>query len=552
MSTISSKRPASSEIDDANSVDSSAAKRRKKDTNENSMPISGTASNTMNDRHPPVVIDLFENSQLSQVNCGYDDDCIIKCTTANAGSRRSNSPHSEVLSADSDSEDELSIASEKSSTNKSDPKWKCPGCTFENDSRVFACIMCKTTMCGTMQVPGVQVVDIERSCSSSRDGPYWSCKRCTFAQNSHTSSSCEMCGNSNGNYVPASTISDSLSTPTTPTRSSMPSTSTYTNSTSFSSAVVTPLTTLSTSATTSPIHSSHTAARASLFKNKSHSSSSPPVDKDVNDSNNYSVVQDNQNNDNNKWYDVFLNQCNITEGSNNNKYYRIQLLQEKKTTYSSSLTSTSTTTPTGQFYVWTKWGRVVGNSITGSDMKGPFSTEGEARSVFAKKYRSKTGNNWSAAAHEFTPKKKKYTKIDIHTDLMKMVDLKVFTGFGYSAMNQLFPLGVLSLQQMDVGLSILKKMKLKFENDERESTTCSSSSSSSSSATSSSDTRNCSVPESFAKLSSQFYTAIPHSFSIWTKPPIISTIEEINQCYKKCNDMIAEINRLERIYQCVE
>mgnify|MGYP003336774689 CR=1 FL=1 len=61
----------------------------------------------------------------------------------------------------------------------------------------------------------------------------------------------------------------------------------------------------------------------------SESAGSPPVDADIdkfhpsNPSSRFEVAKDDEHNE---WFDVVLNQCNIS--SNNNKYYRLQLLKE--------------------------------------------------------------------------------------------------------------------------------------------------------------------------------------------------------------------------------
>ena len=62
---------------------------------------------------------------------------------------------------------------------------------------------------------------------------------------------------------------------------------------------------------------------------------SPPVDVDIdkfhasNPSSSFTVAKDEEHDE---WCDVVLNLCDITGDSNNNKYYRLQLLEEVSTT----------------------------------------------------------------------------------------------------------------------------------------------------------------------------------------------------------------------------
>lgn len=87
-----------------------------------------------------------------------------------------------------------------------------------------------------------------------------------------------------------------------------------------------------------PIQSSPVKSAAVVTPIKADSSpgmikinSSPPVDTDIdkfhtsNPSSGFIVAKDEEHDD---WFDAVLNQCNITGGSNNNKYYRLQLLLE--------------------------------------------------------------------------------------------------------------------------------------------------------------------------------------------------------------------------------
>lgn len=88
-------------------------------------------------------------------------------------------------------------------------------------------------------------------------------------------------------------------------------------------------------------------------------------------------------------YDAMLNQTNA--GNNNNKFYRLQLLQG----------------PSGQYVTWSLWGR-IGDRASQKDL-GTGSLQ-QALSGFEKKFKEKTGYNWSdRSSAQQNPKAKKYT-----------------------------------------------------------------------------------------------------------------------------------------------
>ena len=255
----------------------------------------------------------------------------------------------------------------------------------------------------------------------------------------------------------------------------------------------------------------------------------PPVDQDIdlfskiNTSKSYNVVKD----ENGEWYDVVLNQCNITYGNNNNKYYRLQLIQHKISK---------------GFYVWMKWGRVGERPKANTkSLKGPFATEDKAFNIFAKKYTDKTGNWWGDA--EFVPCTNKYTRIEIDNnvevnddfktdhvkkeqieylpsdldvktkELIEVLFSKDMRDEALSTFNldlKRLPLGVPSQQQIEVGISVLNEIEDKINGG---------------------GSRRSS---SFDELSSKFYTAIPHSFGR-QRPPVIKTTASLQQRYDMCN-----------------
>ena len=66
----------------------------------------------------------------------------------------------------------------------------------------------------------------------------------------------------------------------------------------------------------------------------------------------------------------------------------------------------------GQFYVWTRWGRV--GEPGQNAMKGPFSMENAAKE-FNKKFSDKTKNKWEKRDN-FEPVPGKYTLIEMDDD----------------------------------------------------------------------------------------------------------------------------------------
>ncbi|KAI4216780.1 MAG: hypothetical protein LQ351_000729 [Letrouitia transgressa] len=89
-------------------------------------------------------------------------------------------------------------------------------------------------------------------------------------------------------------------------------------------------------------------------------------------------------------FDASLNQTNI--GGNNNKFYRLQLLQNEKS---------------DQYYTHTRWGRV--GEFGQVKVMGPQSLEGALKD-FDKKFKDKSGHKWEDRGE--SPKKGKYTFIE--------------------------------------------------------------------------------------------------------------------------------------------
>ena len=112
-------------------------------------------------------------------------------------------------------------------------------------------------------------------------------------------------------------------------------------------AAAAPVVTPPTSTPITPKKQAQKAAAIAASPTAAKKKGSHPVDVDVTEkgrrANDFTVVQNGEG----VWYDVVLNQCNITGSNNNNKYYRIQMLQE---------------VGGGSYYVWLKWGKCRGVS----------------------------------------------------------------------------------------------------------------------------------------------------------------------------------------------
>lgn len=259
-------------------------------------------------------------------------------------------------------------------------------------------------------------------------------------------------------------------------------------------------------------------------KPTSKPSSSHPVDPDISihgqSVHGFNVVEGEDGN----WYDIILNQCNIA--GNNNKYYRLQMLQEQACGR--------------QFFVFLKWGR-VGESAkkSASTWLGPFNSVEDAHRSFAKKYRDKSGN--ALDADPFVPKKNKYVPVEIDNDvevdgkpqacdgqtqcapsllhpktkdLVEVLFSEDMRNAALSTFNidlKKLPLGVPSEQQIQHGIEVLGEIEQKLDGED--------------------------VDDSFMDLSSRFYTTIPHSFGR-SRPPVIDTSESLQQRYDMCNILL--------------
>lgn len=231
-------------------------------------------------------------------------------------------------------------------------------------------------------------------------------------------------------------------------------------------------------------------------------------------------------------FDATLNQTNIMKGNNNNKYYRIQLLQHKKTK---------------RFLLWTRWGRVGEARSTQTKLQSCNGQEG-CEQAFEKKFSDKTGNLWDNRDN-FVPRKKKYEMLEMDYTTKKEEDVKplimslkskeenveylpsclpdetrdliemLFEEDVYiDALREFeidvnkMPLGALSTDQIQKGVAVLEELEqaLKASGNQR---------------------------AKLERLSSQFYTTIPRDFGR-TRPPVISNPDMLQKCYDMCNVLL--------------
>eukprot|EP00929_Paragymnodinium_shiwhaense_P092631 TRINITY_DN525_c0_g1_i1.p1 TRINITY_DN525_c0_g1~~TRINITY_DN525_c0_g1_i1.p1 ORF type:complete len:482 (+),score=112.04 TRINITY_DN525_c0_g1_i1:89-1534(+) len=164
-------------------------------------------------------------------------------------------------------------------------------------------------------------------------------------------------------------------------------------------------------------------------------------------------------------YTVTLNQTNIGGGANNNKFYKIQVLEGK-----------------GKFYTWNRWGRV---GDEGECKLTPCGTSFLACKEFCQKFRSKTGNDWRDRDN-FTPKVGKYKIVETEESRGKK------GGGGSDA-----PMGKLTEAQIAKGRKVLDKLAAVLKKPKPDKT-------------------------QVDALSGEFYTMIPHNFG-WKKPPPIDS-----------------------------
>ncbi|TLD14255.1 uncharacterized protein PgNI_02811 [Pyricularia grisea] len=216
-------------------------------------------------------------------------------------------------------------------------------------------------------------------------------------------------------------------------------------------------------------------------------------------------------------WDASLNQTNAS--NNNNKFYRLQVIRNAQ----------------GDFQTWTRWGRVGERGATATLGSG---TKESAISQFEKKFKDKSGLDWSNRMAP--PKPKKYTFIERSynqdsdeeeeetaeeeqkddkwvppeckleepvQDLMKLIFNQQYFDAAMSELNydsNKLPLGKLSKQTITRGFQALKDLSALLDD-------------SSIAATKYPD---MSVQEAIEHLSNTYYSVIPHAFGR-NSPPVI-------------------------------
>lgn len=215
----------------------------------------------------------------------------------------------------------------------------------------------------------------------------------------------------------------------------------------------------------------------------------------------------------NRPYDAMLNQTNV--GSNNNKYYLLQLLQDNS----------------GKYWTWFRWGRIGYTTNSNTTLK-PHTTITAAVAEFEKKFKDKTKNNWEER-DEFVKFSGKYdlvildysakkeedgddTKVEVKKEplsskldprLLSLIELISNVKAMESAVMEMnydvkkSPLGKLSKDQIKHGYEALRAIEECIKSGKA----------------SSAESRDA---------CSNFYTRIPHNFG-FKVPPLIKTLEEV-------------------------
>ncbi|MES1907371.1 MAG: hypothetical protein MHM6MM_000498 [Cercozoa sp. M6MM] len=233
-----------------------------------------------------------------------------------------------------------------------------------------------------------------------------------------------------------------------------------------------------------------------------------PVDEDMPNADQYTVVRD----DAGVVWHAMTNQTNIS--NNNNKYYLLQLLKHNS----------------GAYWTFFKWGRV--GKVNGSNPKKHGSFEA-AKAFFCKQFQSKTKNSFPVSFADFVPHPKKYTLLpqkfgadsDVESEDEEEEENKVVKGpctlsanvqdfigriFDTAALDNTLrelsydssklPLGLLHSEVLDEALEALTDLEKAIDKKKARST--------------------------IERLSSRFYTLIPHDFGM-ARLPLIDTKETV-------------------------
>ena len=216
---------------------------------------------------------------------------------------------------------------------------------------------------------------------------------------------------------------------------------------------------------------------------------------------------------NNLPYDAMLNQTNV--GSNNNKYYLLQLLHDNS----------------GRYWTWFRWGRIGYTTNSNTTLKS-HATITAAISEFEKKFKDKTKNNWDERDDfvkypgkydlvilDYSAKKdedetveteevkKEPVESKLDHRLLSLIELISNIKAMESAVVEMnydvkkSPLGKLSKDQIKHGYEALRAIEECIKSSKTNSAQC-------------------------RDACSDFYTRIPHNFG-FKVPPLIKTLEEV-------------------------
>ncbi len=220
-------------------------------------------------------------------------------------------------------------------------------------------------------------------------------------------------------------------------------------------------------------------------------------------------------------FDCMLNQVNI--GSNNNKFYKIQLVENG-----------------GRYTLYTRWGRV---GEIGQHQTKVFGNQKQGEAAFKSQFRKKTLNDWdkrdnfvkvqgkymlllmdptgasaSAAEVEEEEEESDVTPSTLDAKTQELItfifDKNMFT----NVMTQLkvdtkkLPLGALTNQGIQAGLDALAELEQEIKGANRR--------------------------PMIVQLCSNFYTLIPHAFPRSQVPPLITTLDEVQEKYDMLNVLL--------------
>jgi poly [ADP-ribose] polymerase len=255
-------------------------------------------------------------------------------------------------------------------------------------------------------------------------------------------------------------------------------------------------------------------------------------------------------------YQAMLNQTNIAQ--NNNKFYKLQLVTvSRDSVWESKVWGSGV-------YLFTRWGRV--GEFGATQEQGPFELA-TAVKQFEAKFKAKTGNAWANRGGDvFVPKAKKYTPVDMEEDeaaaiaqghqasssssssstvamiakcaleakTKDFVDLIFDEDMFKSAMRAMnidiakLPLGALSKAQLDRGFDALALIEQALSAAPTAPPTTAERAAAIDASGGAGDASGGGGDDELMRLSSAFYTAIPHAFGRM-RPPTLDTLASVKE-----------------------